>query len=116
MHFRLSFLFRGNKLLGWVQQQLTPKQFVIFSSILVGLTAGLAAVLLKQFVHLILHNISMFSRDKQVYIAFFPLIGITLCVLFVKYLNRGKLGKGMTNIMHSVARKSSILPRDQTYS
>jgi chloride channel protein, CIC family len=116
MRFRFSFLFRGNKFLTWIQHQLSPKQFVIFSSILIGLTAGLAAVLLKKFVHFILLNVSVLSRDKQVYIALFPLVGITLCVLFVKYLNRGKLGKGMTNIMHSVARKSSILPRDQTYS
>lgn len=116
MRFRLSFLFRGNKLLTWVQQKLTPKQFVIFSSILIGLTAGLAAVLLKQFVHMILRNVTVLSRDKQLYIALFPLIGITLCVLFVKYLNNGKLGKGMTNILHSIAKKSSILPKDQTYS
>ena len=116
MRFRLHFLFRANKWLTWLQHQLSPKQFVIVSSILVGLSAGLAAVLLKLFVHWILRNVELLSRDKQVFIALFPLIGITLTVLYVVYLNRGKLGKGMTNILHSVARKSSILPKDQTYS
>jgi CIC family chloride channel protein len=116
MRFRFSFLFRGNKLLSWVQHQLTPKQFLISASVLIGLTAGLAAVLLKLFVHVILRNVTVLSRDKQLYVALFPLVGIALCVLYVKYLNRGRLGKGMSNILHSIAKKSSILPKDQTYS
>lgn len=116
MRFRIRFLFKANKLLSWLQHRLTPKQFLMLSSVLVGLSGGLAAVFLKMFVHWILTNVELLSKDKQVYIAFFPFIGITLSVLFVVYLNRGKLGKGMTNILHSVARKSSILPKDQTYS
>src|SRR4051812_8529084 len=83
MRFRFSFLFRGNKLLTWVQQQFSPKQFLIFSSVLIGLTAGLAAVFLKLFVHLIFQNVTVLSRDKQLYVAMFPLIGIALCVIYV---------------------------------
>jgi CIC family chloride channel protein len=116
MRFRFSFLFRGNKLLTWVQQQLSPKQFLIFGSVLIGLTAGLAAVLLKLFVHLILQNVTVLSRDKQLYVAMFPLVGIALCVIYVKFLNKGRLGKGMSNILHSVAKKSSVMPKDQTYT
>ncbi|MBL7931174.1 MAG: chloride channel protein [Bacteroidia bacterium] len=116
MKFLLSFLFRGSGPIIWIQHKLSPKQFVIFSAILIGLTAGLAAVVLKLFVHFLFKNTSLLSGDEQVYVAMFPIVGLALCVIFIKYFNRNKLGKGLANILHAIAKKSSILPKDQTYS
>ena len=109
-----NLIFEGNKLVIWLQNKLTPKQFVIFGAILIGLTAGLAAVLLKLFVHWLVFEIGVISENKQTVIALFPIIGIGLCVLFVHYLNGNKLGKGLANILYAIAKKSSILPKDQT--
>jgi chloride channel protein, CIC family len=114
--FILKSIFRARTFIIWIQHQLSPKQFLIFAAILIGLTAGLAAVLLKFFVHFIFKYVERLSADKQVYIALFPLLGIGLCVLYVRYLNRNKLGKGLSNILHAIAKKSSYLPIDQTYS
>ena len=47
---KVNFLQRG---INWIHNKLNEKQFFIFSSILVGISAGLAAVLLKLFVHAI---------------------------------------------------------------
>jgi CIC family chloride channel protein len=116
MKLLLSVIFRSNRLIIWIQQRLSVKQFLIFSAILIGLTAGLAAVLLKLLVDFLRTQIAFFSSGNQFIIALFPLIGIALCAAFVFYLNRGKLGKGMANILHAIAKKSSILPKDQTYS
>src|SRR5688572_30443461 len=88
MKFLLSFLFRASKPISWIQQNLNPKQFIIFSAILIGLTAGLAAVLLKLFVHFVAKNIGQISGENQLFIALCPLIGITLSVLFIRYFNR----------------------------
>ncbi len=103
-------------LITWIQHKLTPKQFLIFSAILIGLTAGLAAVFLKFFVHFLIINIEHISANKPFIIALFPIIGIALCTLYIHYLNGNKLGKGLSNILYSIAKKSSILPKDQTYS
>lgn len=116
MKFILSLLFRASGFIIWIQHKLSPKQFVIFSAILIGLTAGLAAVVLKLFVHFLLKNIEQLSGERQLYVAMFPVIGIALSVIFIKYFNRNKLGKGLSNILHAIAKKSSILPKDQTYS
>lgn len=116
MKFLFNIIFRGNRLIIWIQHKLNPKQFVIFSAILIGLTAGLAAVILKLAVHFLIKNIEFLSSNKQLYIAMFPIIGISLCVLFIHYVNGNKLGKGLANILYSIAKKSSILPKDQTYS
>ena len=116
MKLFLNLIFEGNRLVVWIQNKLTPKQFVIFSAILIGLTAGLSAVILKLFVHWLILKIGILSSNRQAIIALFPIIGISLCALFIHYLNGNKLGKGLSNILFSIAKKSSILPKDQTYS
>jgi chloride channel protein, CIC family len=116
MKFLFSLIFGGNRFIIWIQQKLSAKQFVIFGAILIGLTAGLAAVLLKLFVHFLLNNIAFISGNNQLYIAMFPIVGIALCALYIHYLNGNKLGKGLANILHAIAKKSSYLPKDQTYS
>lgn len=116
MKFIFNLIFRSNRLIIWIQHRLNPKQFVIFSAILIGLTAGLAAVLLKLAVHFLISNIEIFSGQQQFFIALFPIVGISLCVLFIHYLNGNKLGKGIANILHAIAKKSSVLPKDQMYS
>lgn len=116
MRLFLSLIFNGNRLIIWIQQKLNPKQFVIFSAILIGLTAGLASVLLKLVVHFISVNITSLSHNNQFLIAAFPLVGIALCAAYVHYVNGNKLGKGIANILHAIAKKSSFLPKDQTYS
>ena len=114
--FFLNLFFKGNRLVVWIQNKLTPKQFIIFAAILIGLTAGLAAVFLKLFVHWFIVDVGAFFGNKQTIIAALPIIGISLCVLFIHYLNGNKLGKGLSNIIHAIAKKSSVLPKDQTYS
>lgn len=116
MRFLFKLIFGANLLIIWIQHKLSPKQFVIFGAILIGLTAGLAAVLLKLAVHFLIQKIAVFSENSQIIIAAFPIVGITLCVLFVHYINGNRLGKGLANILYAIAKKSSLLPKDQTYS
>ncbi|MBL7891436.1 MAG: chloride channel protein, partial [Bacteroidia bacterium] len=104
--------------INWIHNKLNKRQFLIFSSMLVGLTAGLAAVVLKTLVHFIheaiTHNYH-FKFQYYLYI-FFPLIGILLTVYSVKRFLHGKLGRGTANILHAIIKKSGILPKDQMYS
>lgn len=43
------------KAINWIHEKTNEKQFLIFSSILVGVSAGIAAVILKLFVFAIRH-------------------------------------------------------------
>lgn len=102
----------------WLHNKLDKKQFLILSSIFVGLTAGLAAVALKWTVHELQHFITKDYGYKYQYIPglILPLIGILLTVLFVQKVLKGKLGRGNSNILYAIAKKSSNLPKDQMYS
>jgi CIC family chloride channel protein len=102
----------------WAHEKLTKRQFLIFSSVLVGLTAGLSAVILKTFVFYI-HKaiVKDYHIPFQYYLYLaFPVIGITLTVLFIKYFLRTELGKGTANILYAIAKKSGFLPLHQIYS
>lgn len=100
----------------WLHNKLAPQQFIIFSSILVGLTAGLAAVILKVLVHYLQTFLSNSYYTGQYAVVIFPFIGIGLSALYIHYINKGKLGKGIANIIYAIAKRSSLLPKDQMYS
>jgi chloride channel protein, CIC family len=111
--FRLVEIF-----IEWLHGKLDKKQFLIFSSILVGLTAGLAAVVLKSIVHFIQKWLTRDYHLENQYIFYLvlPTIGILLTVFFVRKFLNGKLGRGNSNILYSIAKKGSRLPADQMFS
>ncbi len=108
----------AERFIEWLHDKLDKKQFLILSSILVGLTAGLAAVVLKSFVHFLQKTFTHDYHFRFQYILYLalPLIGILLTVFFVRRFLKGKLGRGNSNILYAIAKKSAFLPRDQMFS
>lgn len=102
----------------WLHGKLDKKQFLILSSILVGLTAGLAAVVLKMLVHFfqlaVKHDYDF--QFKGALAIVLPVVGILLTVFFVQKHLKGKLGRGNANVLHAIAKKGSRMPADQMYS
>ena len=98
----------------WLHSKVSKKQFLIIASILVGLSAGLAAVLLKLLVHYIKFLVTTDYGWQYQYIFYlaFPAIGIALTVVIVKTVLKGKLRRGSAAILHSIARKNSKIPAD----
>lgn len=104
-------------LIEWAQTKLNKKQFIIFSSILVGLSVGLAAIVLKTFVHYIFIAVTFEELGNYKYLfLLLPIIGIFLTVLVVKKLLHGKLEKGLSPIHYAIAKKSSVVPQEQMYA
>ncbi|MCX6350711.1 MAG: chloride channel protein [Bacteroidetes bacterium] len=103
--------------LEWFQGRLTKKQFILLSAVLVGASAGLAAIILKTFVHY-LFLLATYSKAGEFRFLFIlmPTIGILLTVLAVKYVLKGRLEKGLSFIHFAIAKKSSLVPRYQMYS
>src|ERR1035437_3994421 len=113
---KINFPQRG---IYWIHEKLNEKQFLIFSSVLVGLSAGLAAVILKLFVNFIrvyiLEDWLLKYHFKYIYLGL-PLIGIGLTVFIVQRFFNGKFSRGTVNILHSIDKKGSFLPFRQIYS
>src|SRR5690606_41591685 len=95
----------------WIKLNVNPRQFLIFASVLVGIFAGLAVVALKGFAHWVF----LFSQyiDRILKLPFsnslLPVIGILLTVVIIQRFLGGKIDRGLSQIMYSVARKNSML-------
>ncbi len=93
---------------------------MIVSCILVGLTAGAAAVAMKTLVHYMYelsHNDwGVSSLFQKIIFYAFPLLGIVLTVFVVKAFLKGQDGKGLSNILFNVAKGGSDVPRRKMYS
>ncbi len=99
------------------QARFSKKQFIFLASIIVGISVGLAAIILKLFAHYIFiaATYNKFGDVQYFYIAL-PFIGILLTVLVIKKILKGKLDKGLAHIHFALARKSSTLPREQMFA
>ena len=107
-------------LITWSQDKISNKQFIFVSSVLVGISAAFAVIVLKIFAHKIfifasyVTNISIF---KYGYIkVILPIVGIMLTVLVIKKFLGGAIEKGTSQILYAVAKKASIIPRKQMYA
>jgi CIC family chloride channel protein len=99
-----------------IKSRLSDKNFLIASSILVGLTSGLLAVALKYAVHL-MGRVASYAQgsDKFVLIALLPLAGIMLAIFFTRYYLKGDLKKGSAMIVYAILKKSSLIRFTECY-
>ena len=112
MHLLLKLNALVNIYLTGLQQKLSRRQFMMLSSVLVGLSSGIVAVLLKLFVHYIFefatHN--KLSNFRFFYLLL-PAIGIFSSLYIIKRFFGNKLQKGLAQIHYALAKRSSFLPR-----
>jgi chloride channel protein, CIC family len=102
----------------WLRNRLTPRQFLLLSSVIVGISSALAVILLKTFAHYVYVFAS--SLNQKVHFQFvsliLPLIGIVLTVFIVQRVLNGHIEKGTWRIIYAITRRSSILPKKQMYA
>jgi CIC family chloride channel protein len=105
-------------LLLWRLRHVNNRVYLILVSVIVGLMAGLTAVLLKNSVrHSQEFLYSWVPEEKRVFALFlYPIIGIALSVLFTRYFLDGNLSRGLGPIIYNIARQGSIVPRSKLYS
>lgn len=113
-----KYLYRIESLLAWAQTKLTNKQFLFLASVLVGITVGIAVIILKAFAHWVFVFATYINGIiKLSYInSILPIIGMLLTVFVIDKILGGKIEKGTSQIMHAVARKASIMPKKQMYA
>jgi len=100
------------------QKLIRHKQFVLLLSIVVGLTAGLAAVILKTSVH----YIEAYVRDQanvdseNFYYLFLPVLGIFITVLFTAYIIKDDISHGVSKVLWALSKGESRMKSHNMYS
>jgi len=105
-------------LLLWRLRHVSERVYVVWLAVLVGVLAGLAAVVLKTAVHWQQERLALaVTEPNRVFaLSLYPIIGITLTVLVTKYLLNGNLGRGIGAIIYNTARENALVPRSKLYS
>ncbi len=91
---------------------------MLILSILVGIGSGLAAVTLKNtlyYTNYILTNGFSYHAIYYLYLAF-PLIGIILTVLFIRYLVKDNISHGVSKVLYAISKNNSQIKPHNTFS
>lgn len=102
----------------WRKQYITDRQFTLILSFLVGLFAAIAAFIL----HWLIEEIELLLTSKfdtntfnWMYLVY-PVIGIYLTSLFVRYIVKDEISHGITRILYAISSKRSRLKGHNCWS
>lgn len=87
-------------------------------SVIIGLAAGFAAVIIKNSVHFIqeiLHSGITEEFHKYWYFAF-PLVGILLAVIITKFVIRRRVGHGIPNVLYAISKSDGKIKSHNMFS
>ena len=113
-----SFQNAFMSLLVWREHHVKEKTFVIVLALLVGVLGGVAALVLKTLIHLISNFLtSHLSISEGNYLfLFYPVAGILLSSLYVKYVVRDNISHGVTRVLYAISQNKSRLKKHNMYT
>lgn len=99
-------------------RRLPERNRVLILSVVVGLSCGLAAVLLVSLIHWIHSGLtSWFGNARDIYLYLvYPGIGMLLSLLIVKYIVKDKIGHGVTRVLQAVSKNESRIKPHNMWS
>lgn len=98
-----------DRLILWREKYLSERQFIILLSLFVGVASALAGLLMKFLIHQIetlLTNHFDQLGFNWLYLVY-PVVGIWLTSLFIRYIVKDDIGHGVTKILYAISRKQS---------
>ena len=105
-------------LLKWREDNIPAKQFALVLSFVVGVLTAIAACMLKWAIHgiqyLLTTNFEYYSGNLLYLL--YPVVGILLSGLFVKYILRDDISHGVTKILYAISQRKSIMKLHNTWS
>lgn len=106
------------KFLLWRENTIKEKHFVLIVSFLVGICTAASAIILKNLIHWIQHLLSVnFDADQVNYLyLLYPVVGILLSGLFVKYVVRDDISHGVTKILYAISQRKSRIKLHNVWS
>lgn len=102
----------------WCEANLSQRQFVLLLSFMVGIGAAVAACILKWLIHEIEYLLtSKFDVTQSNWLFLvYPVVGIYLTALFIRYVVRDDIGHGVTKILYAISRQQGHIPRHNCWS
>ncbi|MFR9533816.1 MAG: chloride channel protein [Rikenellaceae bacterium] len=105
---------RYERIYTWViklSRRLTERQMMMVLAMIVGLLAGFATYFFEILLHTIKEVLVNWrpNDESNILYLFYPIIGIILVTLFVKYFVRDNISEGVTRVLYAISRKGSSI-------
>lgn len=102
----------------FASRHLTPKQLIFTLALLVGIGSAIAAWVLKTLIEeiaLLLTSHFDVTSANRLYLVY-PVVGIFLCVMFVKFIVRDDISHGVTKILYALSRRQGDIRSHNCWS
>ena len=109
--------FSGNSYTRYLVE-IDQVRLVYILSLVVGLLSALAAAVLKNAIHYT-HRIlteGITPESGSYFYLVYPVIGMLLTLLFVRYIVRDNIGHGVSRVLYAISRKKSNLRHHNTWT
>ena len=106
------------RFINWRETHISNRQFILILSLLVGIACALAALVLKQLIHLIqtLLTAGFISSEANFLYLLYPVIGIFLTGVFIRRVVKDDISHGVTKILYAISRREGHIKRHNTWS
>ena len=102
----------------WRIHHISSKNFIMILSIIIGLLAGLGAVMIKYTVHFVKKIVELDIVNNYVHFLYFlfPLVGIALTVVFMKYILKRPVGHGIPSVLYALSKNRGKIHSSNMFS
>ena len=109
---------RMARLVAWQKEHISDRQMTLFLAFAIGFLASVAGYFLHGIVHEIqVLLVSGFNKGTyNLLYLLFPIVGIYLTSLFIKYVVRDNISHGITRVLYAISTKNSKLKGHNCWS
>lgn len=102
----------------WRVKHISERQYIYSLSVVVGMAAAVAAIIIKKSTHLIQYLLTSWFANQYDYFlfVFYPAAGILLAVLFMRYVVKQEPGHGIPGVLRAIARRNGLIRFHNSYS
>lgn len=109
------------RLLDWLKRRtkrLSNNQMMAVLAVIVGVAAGVGTCLFEMLLYGIRAALVNWSpvNEAQYLFLIYPVIGIVLATLFVKYIVKDQISEGVTRVLYAMSRKDSRIAPHNCWS
>jgi CIC family chloride channel protein len=102
----------------WREKYIKERYFILLLSFIIGICTAFAAILLKEIIHLIQYLLTGHANvtGANYFYLIYPVIGILLSGLFVKYIVKDDISHGVTKILYAISQRKSRIKKHNIWS
>ncbi len=106
------------RILIWRMRHISEKQLMLILSVIIGILAAIAAVVLKTSVHYLegwVRSVPGAHIGNWLFLIF-PVIGILLTVIYIRKFVKDDISHGVSKILYAISRNKGVMKLHNTYS